>query len=57
MQLRHHRGALTTVPFGEIQKVENFSRDWAVMKLAFRVTYDTDVEKMRKIIKNFGTVD
>lgn len=54
MQLRHHRGALTTVPFGEIQKVENFSRDWAVMKLAFRVTYDTDVEKMRKIIKNFG---
>ncbi|MCV0428248.1 MAG: mechanosensitive ion channel family protein, partial [Roseibium sp.] len=54
MQLRHHRGALTTVPFGEIQQVENFSRDWAVMKLGFRVTYDTDVEKMRKIIKNFG---
>jgi small-conductance mechanosensitive channel len=54
MQLRHHRGALTTVPFGEIQQVENFSRDWAVMKLAFRVTYDTDVDKMRKIIKKFG---
>eukprot|EP00873_Tetraselmis_striata_P045182 jgi/Tetstr1/465446/TSEL_010130.t1 len=30
------------------------SRDWAVMKLAFRVTYDTDVEKMRKLIKKFG---
>ncbi len=54
MQLRHHRGALTTVPFGEIQQVENFSRDWAIMKLAFRVTYDTDVDKMRKIIKKFG---
>ncbi len=54
MQLRHHMGALTTVPFGEIQQVENYSRDWAVMKLAFRVTYDTDVEKMRKLIKNFG---
>ena len=54
MQLRHHRGALTTVPFGEIQHVQNFSRDWAMMKLAFRVTYDTDVEKMRKIIKKFG---
>jgi small-conductance mechanosensitive channel len=54
MQLRHHRGALTTIPFGEIQQVENFSRDWAIMKLAFRVTYDTDVEKMRKIIKKFG---
>jgi len=54
MQLRHHRGALTTVPFGEIQQVQNYSRDWAIMKLAFRVTYDTDVEKMRKIIKKFG---
>ncbi|WP_209003576.1 mechanosensitive ion channel family protein [Labrenzia sp. CE80] len=54
MQLRHHRGALTTIPFGEIQHVENFSRDWAMMKLAFRVTYDTDVDKMRKIIKKFG---
>ncbi len=54
MQLRHHRGALTTIPFGEIQVVENFSRDWAMMKLAFRVTYDTDVEKMRKIIKKYG---
>ncbi|MEJ8474649.1 mechanosensitive ion channel family protein [Roseibium algae] len=54
MQLRHHRGALTTIPFGEIQHVQNFSRDWAIMKLAFRVTYDTDVEKMRKIIKKFG---
>ncbi|SHM24595.1 Small-conductance mechanosensitive channel [Roseibium suaedae] len=54
MQLRHHRGALTTVPFGEIQRVENYSRDWAIMKLAFRVTYDTDVELMRKIVKKFG---
>lgn len=34
--------------------MKNFSRDWAVMKLAFRVTYDTDVEKMRKLIKKFG---
>lgn len=54
MQLRHHRGALNTVPFGEIQFVKNYSRDWALMKLAFRVTYDTDVDKMRKIIKRFG---
>lgn len=54
MQLRHHRGPLATVPFGGIQHVQNFSRDWAMMKLAFRVTYDTDVEKMRKIIKKFG---
>ncbi|MDX5594004.1 mechanosensitive ion channel family protein [Pseudovibrio sp. SPO723] len=54
MQLRHHNGPLNTVPFGEIQFVKNFSRDWAMMKLAFRVTYDTDVEKVRKLIKKFG---
>ncbi|WP_208976081.1 mechanosensitive ion channel domain-containing protein, partial [Pseudovibrio exalbescens] len=54
MQLRHHNGPLNTVPFGEIPFVKNFSRDWAMMKLAFRVTYDTDVEKVRKLIKKFG---
>ncbi|MBL6431233.1 MAG: mechanosensitive ion channel [Alphaproteobacteria bacterium] len=53
MQLRHHNGPLNTVPFGEIRFVKNFAR-LAVMKLAFRVTYDTDVEKMRKLIKKFG---
>ncbi len=54
MQLRHHNGPLNTVPFGNIKHVTNFSRDWAMMKLAFRVTYDTDVEKVRKLIKKFG---
>ncbi|QPC45261.1 mechanosensitive ion channel family protein [Kaustia mangrovi] len=54
MQLRHHRGPLNTVPFGEIKFVQNFSRDWAIMKLAFRVTYDTDPEHVRKVIKKLG---
>jgi small-conductance mechanosensitive channel len=54
MQLRHHRGILNTVPFGEIQYVQNFSRDWAIMKLSFRLTYDTDVERVRKMIKKLG---
>ncbi len=54
MQLRHHLGALQTVPFGEIQVLTNYSRDWVIMKLPLRVTYDTDVEKVRKLIKNLG---
>ncbi len=54
LQLRHHRGALHTVPFGEIQTLTNYSRDWAIMKLRFRVPFDTDVEKARKIIKAVG---
>lgn len=53
-QLRHHLGALNTIPFGEIKVLTNYSRDWVIMKLPLRVTYDTDVEKVRKLIKNLG---
>jgi small-conductance mechanosensitive channel len=53
-QLRHHLGALHTIPFGELQVMTNYSRDWVMMKLPLRVTYDTDVEKVRKLIKKLG---
>ncbi|WP_420005897.1 mechanosensitive ion channel family protein [Arenibacterium sp. LLYu02] len=53
-QLRHHLGALHTIPFGEIQVLTNYSRDWVIMKLPLRVTYDTDVEKVRKLVKKLG---
>ncbi|MEM1160543.1 MAG: mechanosensitive ion channel family protein, partial [Pseudomonadota bacterium] len=53
-QLRHHLGMLHTIPFGEIGYLTNFSRDWVMMKLKLRVTYDTDVEKVRKLIKKLG---
>jgi small-conductance mechanosensitive channel len=53
-QLRHHLGALHTIPFGEIQYLTNFSRDWVMMKLPLRLTYDTDVEKVRKLVKKLG---
>ena len=53
-QLRHHLGALHTIPFGEIKVLTNYSRDWVMMKLPLRVTYDTDVEHVRKIVKKLG---
>ena len=53
-QLRHHLGPLHTVPFGEIQSLTNYSRDWVMMKLPLRLTYDTDPEKVRKLIKKLG---
>jgi small-conductance mechanosensitive channel len=53
-QLRHHLGALHTMPVGEIQVLSNYSREWGIMKLPLRVTYVTDVEKVRKLIKNLG---
>ena len=51
MKLRHPRGMVNTVPFGSIGTVTNFSRDYIITKLDFRMKYDTDVEKVRKIIK------
>jgi small-conductance mechanosensitive channel len=53
-QLRHHLGALNTIPFGEIKHLTNFSRDWVMMKLPLRLTYDTDIDKVRKLIKKLG---
>lgn len=53
-QLRHHLGPLHTIPFGEIQVLTNYSRDWVMMKLPLRLTYDTDVEQVRKLVKKLG---
>jgi small-conductance mechanosensitive channel len=54
VKLRHHRGPLYTVPFGELGAVENMSRDWVIDKLSIGVTYDTDVDKVKQIIKQIG---
>lgn len=54
VKLRHHRGPLTTVPFGELGAVQNMSRDWTVTKFNLRVGYDTDLEQLRKVIKKVG---
>ena len=50
MQLRHHRGLVNTVPYGSIEKVTNFSRDWVIMKLIFTVPFDTDPNKVKKLV-------
>ena len=53
-QLRHHNGPLHTIPFGEIKQLTNYSRDWVIMKLPLRLTFDTDIEKVRKLVKKLG---
>ncbi|MFT6914051.1 MAG: small-conductance mechanosensitive channel [Motiliproteus sp.] len=54
LRLRHHLGAVHTVPFGEIKTLTNFSRDWVIMKLKFRVPFDTDVLLVKKLFKKIG---
>ncbi len=53
-RLRHHRGAIHTVPFGTIDTLTNYSRDWVIMKLKFRVPFDTDVRAIKKMFKKIG---
>jgi len=51
IRLRNPRGQVYFIPFGDMKTVTNLSRDYVIMKLDFRVRYDADVEKIRKIIK------
>ncbi len=54
LKLRHHRGALYTIPYGSIKMVMNLSRDWAIMKLEYMVPHDTDVQKVKAIVKRIN---
>ena len=51
LNLRHTRGMVLNVPFSQLGTVTNFSRDYNIAKLDFRVPFDTDVDAMRKVIK------
>ena len=54
LRLRNARGPVHTIPFGSMGTVTNMSRDYIITKLDFRVRYDTDVDKVRKIIKKIN---
>jgi moderate conductance mechanosensitive channel len=54
LSLRTPAGAIHTVPFGGIDTVANYSRDWAIVKMEFKVTYDTDLAKVKRIFRRIG---
>ncbi|SDP78838.1 mechanosensitive ion channel domain-containing protein [Phyllobacterium sp. OV277] len=54
LQLRHQNGPVHTIPFGQIQSVTNYSRDWSTIKFELRFDRDTDPEKIRKTVKKVG---
>ncbi|MEM9603179.1 MAG: mechanosensitive ion channel family protein [Pseudomonadota bacterium] len=54
MQLRHHRGAVHTIPYGEIPRITNYSRDWVIMKLRFTVPFETNLNTVKKLFKQIG---
>jgi small-conductance mechanosensitive channel len=51
LRVRHHRGAVHTIPFGELKSLTNYSRDWIILKLEFRVPFDVDLRLVKKLVK------
>ena len=54
VMLRHHRGMLQIIPHSELGAITNFMRGGMVVKFNIELPYDTDIEKVRKIIKKVG---
>jgi small-conductance mechanosensitive channel len=54
VKLRHHRGPIYVVPFGELRGVQNLARDWVIDKMTVGVTYDSDIDKAKKLVKKIG---
>ncbi|GLI33768.1 mechanosensitive ion channel family protein [Desulforhabdus amnigena] len=54
IRLRHPRGQIFVVPFGDLKMVQNFTRDYIIEKIDIRVRFDTDPDAIRKIIKKIN---
>ena len=54
LRLRHQNGQVHTVPYGQLQAVTNYSRDWSTVKFELKFERDADPEKIRKTIKKVG---
>ncbi|MEM1382295.1 MAG: mechanosensitive ion channel family protein [Pseudomonadota bacterium] len=54
LQLRHHRGPVVTVPFGELKSITNHNRDWVIYKMNFRMEPETDPQQFKKLVKGVG---
>jgi moderate conductance mechanosensitive channel len=54
VKLRHHRGPVYTVPFGQLGAVQNMSRDWVIDKMTIGVAYNADIDKAKKLVKDIG---
>ncbi len=54
VMLRHHRGMLQIIPHSELGAITNYMRGGIVIKFNLEFPYDTDVDKVRKVIKKVG---
>ena len=54
LRLRHQNGQVHTIPYGQLQSITNFSRDWSTMKFTLRIDPSSDLELVRKTVKKVG---
>jgi small-conductance mechanosensitive channel len=54
LKLRHPRGMVYTIPYGRMGAITNHSRDYNITKLDIRLRFDTDLDKVKKIIKGIN---
>jgi len=51
VKLRHYKGPLHTVPFGDLKAITNYSRDWVNEVLEVTVAYEADLERVERAIE------
>jgi small-conductance mechanosensitive channel len=54
VRLRSPNGQLHTVPFGDLGRVTNLSRDWSAADFTLRFARDTDLDKLREATAKIG---
>jgi moderate conductance mechanosensitive channel len=54
VKVRHQNGPLHTIPYGQLGAVTNMSRDFATIKFNLRLEPGTDIELVRKTVKQIG---
>lgn len=52
--MRHHKGQVEVIPYGDIKTVTNFSRGPMLVKFNLFVPVDTDVKLVKKIVKKIN---
>jgi moderate conductance mechanosensitive channel len=51
VKLRHYKGPLHTVPFGDLKAITNYSRDWVNEVLDVTVVYEADLQRVERAIE------
>lgn len=55
VKLRHYKGPLHTVPFGDLKAITNYSRDWVNEVLEVTVVYEADLERVEQAIERVSS--